>query len=124
MGILKNKRGNTSLIAELKTSHRSIGGVPVQRRRSKLRVKWFRLVLLSIFGYFIYICFNQYSQISAINQEKEAVKLRLEQAREVNANLTEERKRLNDRAYIEKLAREELGLAKPGETPYIPSGKN
>lgn len=100
-----------------------MGGVPVQRRR-KLRVKWFRLVLLSIFGYFIYICFNQYSQISAINQEKEAVKLRLEQAREVNANLTEERKRLNDRAYIEKLAREELGLAKPGETPYIPSGKN
>ncbi len=94
------------------------------QRRRKLRIKWFRLVLLGIFGYFLYICFNQYSQLSAINQEKEAVKIKLEQARETNATLIEERKRLQDRAYIEKLAREELGLTKPGETPYVPAGKN
>jgi len=95
----------------------------VQRQR-RYRFKWFRLLVMAIIGYFIYVCVGQQSQISAINQEREVVRQKLQQAGEANAALTEERSRLNDRAYIEKLAREELGLTKPGETPYIPAAKN
>ncbi|SDM65241.1 cell division protein FtsL [Dendrosporobacter quercicolus] len=95
----------------------------MQRRRT-FRVKWFRLIVVTLSAYLIYAGVNQYNQLSAIQQEQTMIKLQLEQAREVNASLTEERKRLNDRAYIEKLAREELGLAKPGETLYMPADKN
>lgn len=95
----------------------------MQRRRT-FRIKWFPLIVLGLFGYFGYACFNQYNQLSAIQEEQATVKLKLEQARQVNAGLLEEQKRLNDRTYIEKLAREELGLAKPGETLYIPADKN
>ncbi|MEG6586165.1 FtsB family cell division protein [Dendrosporobacter sp. 1207_IL3150] len=94
------------------------------QRQRKLRINWFRFTVLIIFGYFLYVCLGQYNQLSAINQEKETAKQQLEQMRQNNASLQEERKRLNDRTYIEKLAREELGLAKPGETPYIPAAKN
>lgn len=95
----------------------------MQRRRT-FRVKWFRLIVVTLSAYLIYAGVNQYNQLSAIQQEQAMIKLQLEQACEVNASLSEERKRLNDRAYIEKLAREELGLAKPGETLYMPADKN
>lgn len=94
------------------------------QKRRKLRVNWFRLIIVVMAGYFIYSGVNQYNQLHAINREQEAVRVRLEQAREMNAGLLEERRRLNDRNYIEKLAREELGLVKPGEILYIPAEKN
>jgi len=48
----------------------------------------------------------------------------MEQLQQINANLNDERTKLNKPTYIEKIAREELGLVKPGEIPYIPAGKN
>jgi cell division protein FtsB len=72
-------------------------------------------------GYLI-IC--QHSQLSAIARETENTKARLEEANKDKAALLEERTRLNDRSYIEKLAREDLGLVKPGEAPFITGPKN
>lgn len=94
------------------------------RRQSKIRFKWFRFVVLMLVGYFAYLFISQQSQIIAINREAEVTRIQLEQAMKVNNELIEERNRLNTLSYVEKLAREELGLVKPGETPYIPSGKN
>ncbi len=90
----------------------------------KYRIKWFRLVLLMFAGYFLYMLAGQQSQLSAIERETQAATQRLEQAQQQNAALIEERNRLNDPAYIEKLAREELGLAKPGETPFMLRKRN
>ncbi|MGI6091976.1 MAG: septum formation initiator family protein [Veillonellaceae bacterium] len=93
-------------------------------RRRKVRIKWFRLAAIFIFGYFIYLFVGQQNQLSAIESENKAARQRLEQAVQENASLIEERNKLNTPAYIEKLAREELGLVKPGEVPYIPAAKN
>lgn len=93
-------------------------------RRRKVRVKWFRVAALFIAGYFVYLIIGQQSQLSVINAENKAAQQRLEQAVKTNAALIEERNQLNNPAYIEKVAREELGLVKPGEVPYIPAGKN
>lgn len=90
----------------------------------KYKIKWFRLILLLFAGYFLYMLVGQQSQLSAIEYETQAASQRLEQAQQQNANLIDERDRLNDPAYIEKLAREELGLAKPGETPYMLRKRN
>lgn len=91
--------------------------------RSRYRIKWFRLVLAGIFVYFLYVSIGQMGNFRTITQETEANKVRLEQAKQVNQQLLEERDRLNTPNYIEKVAREELGLVKPGEVPYIPAQK-
>lgn len=96
----------------------------MMRSRSKYRIKWFRLVLMAIFAYFLYVCLGQQGDLRAITQETEMTKVRLEQVKQINQGLSEERDRLNTSGYVEKLAREELGLVKPGEVPYIPAGKN
>lgn len=96
----------------------------MMRSRPKHRIKWFRLLLMGIFAYFIYVSVGQQGEFRAITQETEATKVQLDQAAKLNQSLKEERDRLNTPEYVEKLAREELGLVKPGEVPYIPAGKN
>ncbi len=89
------------------------------QRQRKYRIKWFRLTIVGLVVYFIYLCVGQQAQLNAIKRETENANVQLEQLQETNAQLTEERALLSDPAYVEKLAREELGLVKPGETPYI-----
>lgn len=92
--------------------------------RPRYRIRWFRLLLLGMTGYFIYVLAGQQMDLQAISKEKEAARQKLEQLQQANTYLNEERARLAKPAYIEKIAREELGLVKPGEVPYIPAGKN
>jgi cell division protein FtsB len=92
--------------------------------RRKYRIKWFRLAVLVIFGYGLYIAASQQLDVSAVNHEANATRTRVEQLKQQNKSLAEEKARLATPAYVEKLAREELGLVKPGEIPYIPAGNN
>jgi cell division protein FtsB len=91
--------------------------------RRKYRIKWFRLSLLLLAGFFVYNLANQQIELNAINRETEATRARLEQLKQQNNTLVEEKVRLTTPAHVEKLAREELGLVKPGEVPYIPAEK-
>lgn len=90
-------------------------------RSRKFRIKWFRLAMFVVAGYFIYLIVGQHGQLSAIESESKAAQQRLEQVTQLNSALNEEKKQLNSPTYVEKLAREELGLVKPGEVPYIPA---
>jgi len=94
------------------------------RRRRKHSFNWFRLILIVVAGYFLYVCVGQQLEIQAISRETEFSRLRLEQVQQQHKALTNEKEQLSSSAYIEKLAREELGLVKPGEVPYIQAGKN
>jgi cell division protein FtsB len=95
-----------------------------EKRPVKYRIRWFRLAMLAVVGYCLYILAGQQLEMNALNREAEATRTRLEQLRQANQSLTEEKGRLTTPAYVEKLAREELGLVKPGEVPYIPVEKN
>ena len=92
--------------------------------RPRYRIRWFRLILFCVAGYFLYVLAGQQMDLQAIHKEKEAARQKLEQLQQVNANLNDERSRLTKPSYIEKIAREELGLVKPGEVPYVPAVKN
>ena len=94
------------------------------QKRQKYRVKWFKIFLFVLCSYFIYLTVGQQSQLSSIRRESQATQVQLQQLQQVNAALKEEQKALHDPKYIEKLAREELGLAKPGEIPFISVEKN
>ena len=91
--------------------------------RSKYRVKWFRLFLIVLSGYFIYLCVGQQSQLASIRRETQSTRMQIQQLQQANVTLNEERNALQDPKYVEKLAREELGLVKPGEIPYLPGDK-
>lgn len=56
-----------------------------------------------------------YEQRQALAQEK----TRLQALRSENKSLEQRLARLNDPEYQEKLAREQLGLVRPGETSYV-----
>ncbi|WP_237769557.1 FtsB family cell division protein [Pelosinus fermentans] len=87
-------------------------------------MKWFKLFLFVLCSYFIYLTVGQQSQLSSIRRENQATRMQLQQLREANTVLQEERKALHDPKYVEKLAREEQGLVKPGEIPFISVEKN
>ena len=92
--------------------------------RPRYRVRWFRILMLCMTGYFISVLVGQQIDLQAIQREKEASRQKLEQLQQLNQQLSDEKGRLAKPAYIEKIAREELGLVKPGEVPYVPAGKN
>ena len=92
-------------------------------RQAKRSFNWFAVLLLFIVLYFSYTAIQQYLQLKAISQEQAAVEARLSQAKKVNEELLQEKNNLGKIDYIEKIAREELGMTKQGEMPYISSKK-
>lgn len=87
--------------------------------RRKYRINWFRLFMMAIIVYSIYVCVNQQLQYAAISRETEAMRIQLEQLQKTNETMSLEKQKLSTPAHVEKLAREELGLVKPGEVPYV-----
>ncbi|MDQ7849010.1 MAG: septum formation initiator family protein [Armatimonadota bacterium] len=61
------------------------------------------------------------STLTAYRLRREAARLegQIQTLRRENAQLREEIRRLHTPAYIERLAREQLGLVRPGEIPVI-----
>ena len=87
--------------------------------RQKHRVKWFRVVAVVLGAYFVYLFAGQQSQLNAINKENDGIRTQLAEFQQTNAALKEEVSALHDPKYVEKVARNELGLVKPGESPYV-----
>lgn len=92
--------------------------------RRKYRVKWFRLAVWLLVGYSLYVLAGQQTELNALSRERDATRARLEQLGQTNKALAEEKVKLGTSSHVEKLARDELGLVKPGEVPYIPAEKN
>jgi len=90
----------------------------------RYRFSWYRLIIWSMLGFFAYVFISQQIELQTIQREIDITQTQLKQATEVHEALTTERQQLTTPAYIEKLAREQLGLVKPGEVPYIPAGNN
>ena len=93
------------------------------KQNRKLRIKWARLAVLFTIGYCLYIFVNQQLELNAIKREVALNQAKVEQLRQTNTALSEEKALLLTNEYVEKLAREELGLAKPGEVPYVSGEK-
>lgn len=92
-----------------------------KRQKTIRKFSWFRVCLLVMAGYFCYVIIGQQTELAKIRQETETVNSRMAEAVELNKSLVAEKEKLNTATYIEKVAREQLGLVKPGEVPYIPS---
>lgn len=92
-----------------------------QKRKKIKRFSWFRLCLLIMAGYFCYMIIMQQTELYKIRREMEAVNSRMAEVTGTHKSLVAEKEKLSTAEYIEKVAREQLGLVKPGEVPYIPA---
>ncbi|MDU4961244.1 MAG: septum formation initiator family protein [Sporomusaceae bacterium] len=89
----------------------------------RYKIKWLNLALALLSLYFCYLVTDRYLELASIRRETAAVRQQLEQAKNRNQQLQAEKELLLLPDYVEKLAREQLGLVKPGEVPYVPAGK-
>ncbi len=86
-----------------------------------------KLFLIFLIGSSIFLFFWGIKSYLKVNQAKNEVRKteqKLEELKSENEELKKEEENIQDPFYIEKLAREKLGLAKKGEIVYkILSGK-
>lgn len=81
----------------------------------------FSFVIMIVYLGFIII--KQEVYLSQVKDQTIIAEERLNKAKQINEELTTEKNKLNTTEYIEKVAREELGMTKPGEVPYISEEK-
>ncbi len=89
---------------------------PVKRKRRG--ISWFTLVLCGIIVYFSVILITQQVRIHEMGRQQVEAEARLAAAQKEHGQLLQEKENLQQLPYIEKLAREELGMTRAGELPY------
>ncbi|MFS8572773.1 MAG: septum formation initiator family protein [Clostridia bacterium] len=92
------------------------------RKGGRIRVKPRFFVLLGVFFLTVYLVYGYvdgFRRMRAMRAELERVRAEIARYEALNAQLRKELEHYNSDAYIERVAREELGLVKPGETPVI-----
>ena len=96
---------------------RETRGTRRRRGRAMLQV----LVVVVSFTLFLLICqslWGRYLQLALLEEEIDQVRAMIEQEQEMQDEYEHLLELLNDPSYIELLAREELGLVRPGDMPY------
>lgn len=81
------------------------------------------LVLLVIFIYLSYIAVSQQKLLYAKDLELDRIEDKIENETNLNEELTKENEMIQSDAYVEKIAREKLGMVKKNERVYVDIGK-
>ena len=84
-------------------------------------INWFFVLMFVVVAYFATVLVSQQVHLSHVSESKSVADKRLEAAQAENEKLRKQLDELNDLDNIERLAREDLGLAKDGEMPYQPT---
>lgn len=85
----------------------------------KRKIKGKNVIFVLIVSYVCYIFVSQQITMHNIKNQIADKKIEEQKAKEKNRKLQDEVKMSKSDMYIEKLARERLGLIKQGETPVI-----
>ena len=94
------------------------------QRKMPRRPRWFVITVLLILGYFGSMVVSQGLYLSQVHEDQRLATERLTAAQAENDRLRAEKERLGELPYIEKLAREELGMTGAGELPYAPGKRS
>ena len=114
------------LVAEIKKQQENIersksfsSSRDPRKRQGTRQIKWFRIAIIIIM---VISCWHLGKQQMLKNDLAEDItqaQQRLDEVKAHNEALKAENEKLMDDSYIEKLARENLGMTKQGEMPYI-----
>jgi len=86
-----------------------------QRKRKKFKLKGPSVVLLIILGFIFYSFGGQMAEMYNVQHEIKKIQDQVDELRLKNTDLRKQVDQLGSGAYIEREAREKLGLVKPGE---------
>lgn len=90
------------------------------RTRIKIRPRFFViLIFLFVVSYVVYGYTSGFMRMRALQGEIEQVRREIAELQMLNAELEEQLARYDTDEFIERIAREELRLVAPGETPVI-----
>lgn len=89
-----------------------------RRKPQKRRFSWFFVIMAGVIVYFSSILISQQIYLSQVRDDQAVAEVRLAAAQKENEALRQEREKLEDLSYIERIAREELGMTRKGELPY------
>lgn len=81
------------------------------------------LVILGFLVYFTYVAVDQQKIFNVKQAEMNKVQANINKEKDTNSQLKEEKDMLNSNEYYEKVAREKLGMVKPGERVFVDVGK-
>jgi cell division protein DivIC len=90
----------------------------MESRGRQRNINWFAVVMVVIIMYCASILGSQQIYLSQADDDYAAAKSRLAAAEKENEALKAEQQQLNELGYIEKVAREDLGMTRAGELPY------
>lgn len=94
-----------------------------KRVRPNRKVQDQRIILMWIkrigIGIMVLLLLGQAYRLVAVYQEKQHIEQQLQELQQRNDELEQEKAKLQDPKNIESVAREQLGLVKPGEVPYV-----
>ena len=109
-----------SKVTELKLhrEHRQ-GATGSRTGRGNNKVMLF--VTLAVVGYILFSLTSQFSRLHAMQSNVESLQNQIKEIETRNTALREQIKQIKSDAYIEQVAREQLGLVKPGETLVVPT---
>lgn len=79
---------------------------------------WFALIMFLVIAYFGTVLFSQQLHLSHVAESQRIADKRLAAAKAENDALRQQYEELQNLDNIERIAREDLGLAKEGELPY------
>ena len=82
---------------------------------------WFALIMFVVIAYFGTVLFSQQLHLSHVAENQRIADKKLAAAQAENDKLRKQYEELQNIDNIERLAREDLGLAKEGEMPYQPA---
>ena len=82
-----------------------------------------KLIIVAVMVYFIFTLISQQRMINEYKTAEVNYTKQLEKAKVQKEELTAEKENITSIDYIEKIAREKLGMYLPGETVYIDINK-
>ena len=91
--------------------------------KQKKGFNWFALMMFAVIAYFVTILVSQQVHLAHVSECQYVADKRLEAAKAENDKLKKQYEELQDVSNIERIAREDLGLAKEGELPYQAAAK-
>jgi len=91
-------------------------------KKKRIKIRYIIFVIIFIYGISTFI--TQQSMVKKLEEKKETKEEEISQLKQDIEGLQEKIKYSNTPEYIEKIARDELGMVKPWEIIFIDKSKN
>lgn len=96
-----------------------MGRMVMARNKKKRKIIWTNLFVFIFILYAVFTIANQQITIYKLNKTKQEAVRKIESAQKENDRLKDMLKYTSTKEYIERMAREQLGLVKPDEKVYV-----